>query len=118
MAREMKIGIMSRDDFKKYTMAIAGGEIKPGEDQPKVWFDSLESMAQVLSTKNRELLKIIKEEEPNSLRELSDASGRRVSNLSRTLKTMEIYGIVKLEKQNRAAKPSVCVENFQAVFGI
>jgi len=41
------------------------GEIKPGKDQPKIWFDSLESMAQVLSTKNRELLKTIKDKNQN-----------------------------------------------------
>ncbi len=118
MAQEMKIGIKSREDFQKYTIAIAKGEIKPGKDQPKIWFDSLESMAQVLSTKNRELLKIIKDEKPKSLKELSDVSGRRVSNLSRTLKTMESYGIVTLEKENRTIRPRICVDNFSAVFGL
>ncbi|MBW2562093.1 MAG: MarR family transcriptional regulator [Deltaproteobacteria bacterium] len=103
MAQAMTIGII---------------EIKPSEDQPKIWFDSLESMAQVLSTKNRELLKTIKDEKPKSLKELADASGRKVSNLSRTLKKMENYGIVVLEKENRTIRPHVCVENFRAVFGL
>ena len=118
MAQVMTIGIMSRDDFQKYTIAIAKGEVKPSKDQPKIWFDSLESMAQVLSTKNRELLKAIKDEKPKSLKELSDVSGREVSNLSRTLRKMERYGIVTLEKENKAIKPRVCVENFRAVFGL
>jgi len=58
-------------------------------------------MAQVLSTKNRELLKTIKDKTPKSLKELTDVSRRKVNNLSRTLKTMEIYGIMALARDNK-----------------
>jgi len=33
----LKIGIISRDDYKKRTIAIARGEYKPRKDEPKVW---------------------------------------------------------------------------------
>jgi predicted transcriptional regulator len=36
--------------------------------------------------------------EPRSLTELAELSGRAKSNLSRTLRTMERYGLVTLEK--------------------
>ncbi len=52
----LKLGIMRRDEFQLYTLAIAKGEIKPEADAPKVWFDSVESLAQILSTENRALL--------------------------------------------------------------
>ncbi|MDD5170435.1 MAG: MarR family transcriptional regulator [Syntrophales bacterium] len=117
MAREMKIGIMSRKDFENYTIAIAKGEIKPANGAPKIFFESLESMAQVLSTKNRELLKTIQEKQPKSLTELAVTSGRQRSNLTRTLKTMERYGIVELHKESGTVKPLVCVDSFEAVFG-
>lgn len=116
MAREISIGIMSREDFQRHTIAIAKGEHKPNKNEPKIWFDSVESMAQVLSTKNRELLRIIKEKEPQSLTELAKATGRETSNLSRTLKNMERYGIVELEKHSKYIKPSVIVDSFRAVF--
>jgi len=45
----LKIGIASRDAFRKRTLAIAKGEYKPGKNDPKVWFESLESLAQLLS---------------------------------------------------------------------
>jgi len=45
-------------------------------------------------------------------------SGRHVANLSRTLKMMEGYGIVKLERQHNTLKPRVLVDDFQAVFGL
>src|SRR3989304_6712027 len=117
MGREMKIGIMSREEFQKYTMGIAGGKIKRHENAPKIWFESVESMAQVLSSKNQELLRTIKEKKPKSLKELASTSGRQISNLSRTLKNMERYGIVELRRESGSVKPLVCVDTFSAVFG-
>ena len=45
----MKIGIISRDDYAKRTIAIAKGKYTPRNDEPKIWFESLKSMSQVLS---------------------------------------------------------------------
>lgn len=99
--KTMKIGIASYDDFKARTMAIARGELKPNANEPKVWFPSTESFARVLSQKNRALLATIAETHPDSLQELAERTGRKVSNLSRTLKTMERYGFVALHKGER-----------------
>jgi len=33
----MKIGIMSRQEFRQYTIDIAKGKIKPSPDEPKIW---------------------------------------------------------------------------------
>jgi len=59
IGQTMKVGIASYDEFKARTMAIARGEMTPGEDEPKVWFPSAESVARVLSPKNRDLLATI-----------------------------------------------------------
>lgn len=119
MGRKMKIGIASYEDFKQHTISIAKGEIKPKSDEPTIWFQSIESMAQVLSSKNQELLKTIRDNDPKSLTELADISGRKISNLSRTLKTMEKYGIVELKKDgDRIIRPRVCAFEFSAVFEI
>jgi len=114
----LKIGIISRDDYKKRTIAIARGEYKPRKDEPKVWFESVQSMAQVLSSENQKLLKIIREQKPASLKELALVSGRKCSNLSRTLNTMSRYGIVDLVKQERSVKPIVKVTDFKVEFGL
>jgi predicted transcriptional regulator len=116
MAREMKIGIASYKDIKKHTISIAKGEHKPTSNEPTIWFDSIESMAQVLSSKNQELLKKIRDNNPQSLAELASISGRHVSNLSRTLKNMEKYGIIELDKKNDTVKPLIRVDKFKAVF--
>jgi predicted transcriptional regulator len=87
--------------MKARTMAIARGELKQKPGDPKVWFTSTESFAKVLSQKNRALLSTIAKTHPASLQELADRTGRRTSNLSRTLKTMEHYGFVLLHRGER-----------------
>jgi predicted transcriptional regulator len=119
MAKKIvKIGIMSRENYKKRTIAIARGDYKPKRGEPKVWFESVQSMAQVLSSENQELLRIIDEQKPESLKALELVSGRKRSNLSRTLKTMSRYGIVDLVKQNRTVKPVVKATDFKVEFGV
>ena len=116
--KKIKIGIISREAYKKRTIAIARGDYKPKRGEPKVWFESVQSMAQVLSSENQELLKIINECKPESLKELELVSGRKRSNLSRTLKTLSRYGIVELVKQERKVKPVVKATDFNVEFGL
>ncbi len=104
----LKVGVASREAYKKRTMAIARGEYIPAKDEPKVWFESLQSLSQVLSDQNRDLLKLILQTHPRSLNELAERSGRATSNLSRTLRNMERYGLVELEEgPNRQVVPKV-----------
>ncbi|MDR3569376.1 MAG: hypothetical protein P4L43_15215 [Syntrophobacteraceae bacterium] len=94
----LRIGIAPYEEMKKRTMAIARGDLKPGNNEPKLWFTSIESLARVLSDKNRTLLNLIIEQQPKSIAELEVLSGRAKSNLSRTLKNMERFGLVELLK--------------------
>ena len=103
----LKVGIAGYDEMKARTMRIAKGEEKPAADDPKVWFTSMESFAQLLSSGNRELLRVIDEQSPGSLEELSRITGRAKPSLSRTLKKMASYGLVRLEKEGRKLAPKV-----------
>ncbi len=110
----LKIGIASFDEMKARTLRIARGEERVDPDAPKVWFTSTESFAKVLSAGNRELLRIIAEQAPGSLDELARQSGRAKSNLSRTLKTMAGYGLVRLDRGERGRiVPKVVVDRIQ-----
>jgi predicted transcriptional regulator len=107
-AKILRIGIASREAMKARTLRIARGRRKRGPDEPKVWFTSMESLAQVLSSKNTLLLQIIRRARPASLKELAELSGRHVSNLSRTLRTLERYRLVRLEpSENGTLVPTV-----------
>lgn len=114
----LRVGIISLAEYKKRTIAIARGEYTPKKDEPKVWFESLKSMAQILSNENQELLKIILKNNPRSLSELEKLTGRAKSNLSRTLKTLQRYGIVDLIKENNTLRATVKATNFKVEFGL
>ncbi|MBF0135599.1 MAG: MarR family transcriptional regulator [Magnetococcus sp. DMHC-1] len=103
--RILKIGIASYEDQKAMVLAIARGEFVPNEEAPKIWFSSLESLAQVLNAKNQSLLNLIATSSPASIKELAIQSQRKESNLSRTLKTLERYGLVRMK--NRAGRSKV-----------
>ena len=116
--RIINVGIISRDDYVRRTVAIARGKHKPGPGEPKVWFESLRSMAEALNPDNQELLRLIAEENPQSLAELEQLSGRKKSNLSRTLKMLEGYGIVSLSRKQHRLIPKVHATDFKVEFGV
>ncbi len=110
----LKVGIASYEEMKALTMAIARGRRKLGAREPRVWFPSTESFAKVLSAGNRDLLRVIAEKAPGSLDELAALTGRKKSNLSRTLKTMANYGLVRLERGVRGRiAPKVVYERVE-----
>ena len=58
----------------------------------------------------QELLRIIHDNNPDSIADLEQMTGRKASNLSRTLRTMANYGLMRLEEGSqgrgrRAVKP-------------
>ncbi|MET3661346.1 helix-turn-helix domain-containing protein [Aquamicrobium ahrensii] len=104
----LKVGIADYEEMKARTVRIARGEEKPAADDPKVWFTSTESFAQILSSGNRELLRVIDEQSPGSLEELSQITGRTKPSLSRTLKTMASYGLIRMDPgEGRKLMPKV-----------
>ena len=114
MAEKVKVGIATHAELKERALQIARGERRRQPDEPKIWFTSLESLAKVLSDANRKLLKIIDEQHPASLAELELLSGRKASNLSRTLKTMSQYGLIRLVPGKRGSiAPEVLVREVQ-----
>ena len=117
-AKTIYVGIMSKEAYKQRTIAIARGEYKPKKNEPKIWFESLKSMAQILSNENRQLLRTILEKKPTSLAELEEMTGREKPNLSRTLKTLERYGIVVLHKEKNRVIPEVKATEFKVEFGL
>jgi predicted transcriptional regulator len=113
----IKVGIMPFKVFQKYTKAIACEKYKPQKNAPMIWFESVETCMQVLSTKNIELLKLIEKEKPASIDELSRISGRNKSNLSRTLKNFQRHQIVDLIEEGRRKKPVALATQFDIQVG-
>jgi len=103
----LNIGIADTEETKARSLRVARGEEQPSPDDPKVWFVSTESFSKVLSAPNREMLRLIVEKEPDSLDALSALTGRAKSNLSRTLKTMTGYGLVRMERSGKKLAPKL-----------
>lgn len=110
----LKVGIAPRDAILRYRREIMFGRRRRDPNDPDVWFTSVESFAKILSERNRDLLALICERHPESIDELAQASGRAKSNLSRTLRTMERYGLVRLEKgKGRKLRPVVTFDKVE-----
>ena len=109
------IGIMPQEKIRERMLAIARGEYQPSPKEPKIWFTSMKSLAEVLSDENRGLLKVIVDIKPQSITQLASATGRKPGNLSRTLKTMANYGIVDLARVQRRVRPIARATTFQIV---
>ncbi|WP_204373560.1 helix-turn-helix domain-containing protein [Stenotrophomonas maltophilia] len=86
-----------------------------GSEMPSIWFPSLASLAAVLSDDNRRLLRLIHDRQPKSLTELAELSGRKVPNLSRTLRMMADYGLVSLQRNVRDVQPTALATEFLVV---
>ncbi|PHV05079.1 transcriptional regulator [Janthinobacterium sp. BJB412] len=91
----------------------ARGSYKPKPGEPKVWFTSMKSLAEVLSDDNRALLRVILQTKPASISALAEFTGRKPSNLSRTLKTMSNYGIVELRRERNQVRPLAKATEFR-----
>lgn len=85
-------------------------ESPPGKETPTVWFPS---MAAVLSEDNQSLLRLIRDRRPKSFTEQAEMTGRQVPNLSHTLRMMEGYGLVELNKNVREIEPVALATSFK-----
>ena len=109
---ERLVPVIPANWYSKYSAINGVTAIKPSTNEPKIWFNSLKSLAEVLNENNTRLLNIIEKMNPLSVKELSELSDRKASNLSRTLKTLERYGIVELKRENKTVRPIVKANSF------
>ncbi|GGN31435.1 MULTISPECIES: helix-turn-helix domain-containing protein [Marinomonas] len=111
---KVRIGIMSEPLIRMRLLAIAQGKYTPQENEPKVWYTSINAISQILRPENIELLRLMDSERPESVTELSELTGRAKSNLSNTLKALSEKGFVRLEQGNgKAIKPVALFTDFE-----
>lgn len=111
--KRVVIGIMSQDKIRNRALAIARGDYVPKPGEPKIWFTSMRSVAEVLSDRNRALLRAIADTHPPSVAELAQATGRQPGNLSRTLNTLSKYGLVELRRRGKNVQPVAKAVEFE-----
>jgi predicted transcriptional regulator len=111
MSNVLKVGIATVEEQRKRTLEIVSGLRERKPDEPKLWFPSLYAAARVLSDENLALLKAIRELHPESIEELAKAVGRLQPNVSRSLHTMQPYGLVRLVKKGRVVMPETAIDH-------
>ena len=72
----------------------------------------MRSLAEVLSDKNRELVRVIAAKQPATVAQLARETGRDKGNLTRTLQRLATYGIVELRKEHNTVRPVAIYTDF------
>jgi predicted transcriptional regulator len=93
----LHIGIAPREYVHRRMLDIARGARRRAPDEPRVWFTSAEALARVLSKKNMLLIEAIRSTGPASVTELAERVSRTKTNVLRSLRTLEQFGIVAFE---------------------
>ena len=116
MNKVLKVGIAALPEQRARSLAIAAGTRTRGEDEPNVWFPSVAAMARVLSDENMALLKVVRDQQPDSMDTLAKVVGKQAPNVSRSLHTMADYGLVKFIKNGRTVMPRATFEHLSVQF--
>ncbi len=107
--KKVKIGIKpveaALDDAKAVMKKIERGETL--QKETGVYFTSIEAFRKALTPKRLELLHVIKNEKPGSLRALAELMARDVKNVSDDVKYLEQVGLIERCAEGRATKPTI-----------
>lgn len=118
--KNIKITIKSRQQVlhefaEAFSKARKGGPI---EKRNELSFNNMETLRSILTEKRIELLKIIKQTQPNSIYELAHFVNRDLKSVNTDIKVLSNLGLISLEEvhdKRKKMKPIVefdklCVE--------
>jgi predicted transcriptional regulator len=97
--------------FKSDLLEAARGGIKPANLGGPV-VESVEALMRLLTPENRELLRIIRDEQPDSVAALARRTHRAEPNLARTLGKLEAAGLIEFRQEGRRRAPVSLARHF------
>jgi len=74
--------------------------------------ESVEALMRLLTPENRELLRIIRDEQPESVAALARRTHRAEPNLARTLGKLEAAGLVAFRQEGKRRAPVTLARRF------
>jgi predicted transcriptional regulator len=104
-----EVKIQSHGALRKEMKAVATGRRQPPRHASGISFDSVETLLRLLTPKNRELLAIIRDKNPQSIAELAELTGRKSPNVTRTLGKLEAVGFIRMKTVKRRKVPTTSV---------
>lgn len=97
--------IQSHKDLRNEMKAVARGEKPAPADAARTSFESAEVLLRLLTPENRMLLRLIRDERPQSVADLARLSKRAEPNLLRTLGKLEAFGLIEMQSEGRRRIP-------------
>lgn len=97
--------IQSHEDLRNEMKAVARGEKPAPADAARTSFQSADVLLRLLTPENRTLLRMIRDERPQSVAELARLSKRAEPNLLRTLGKLEAFGLIEMQSAGRRRIP-------------
>jgi predicted transcriptional regulator len=109
------VGSVAEIKENSYTsMAQALEEDPPsGDDQRRIAFESADELRRVFSSQAIDLLRTIRQEEPESTREAAQLVDRDVESVSEDLARFEEYEVIEYETDGESERPVVLFDNIQ-----
>lgn len=121
--KNIKIGVRSLDTaFEEWAQAFE--KVRRGRRIGKsrgVYFTSLEAIRKVLTEKRLELLHTIKDQQPDSVYELSKIVKRDLKNINSDLELLRDMGLVSMSKARKGRErviPRVNYDKIQLEIGV
>lgn len=97
--------VQSFVDVMAEMKAVARGEKEAPADAAAPSVESIDVLARLLTPENRALLRMIKEQRPESIAALEKLSGRKGPNLIRSLNKLEAVGLLQITKEKGRRVP-------------
>lgn len=85
---------------------------------PEYNFTSFEAFRKALPVQRFNLLKLIRDKQPGSLKELAAITGRDLKNISEDVKALAEMGLVELTRHNRAKQPHLACDGIRLEIAI
>ena len=80
-----------------------------------LYFSNVREIGKVLTPKRLELLKIVREQHPESIRAVAELTGRNVKNVSEDLELLASLGLVEMETRNGSGKKKAPRVNYETL---
>ena len=107
----MSVVMKSYAEFKDTVLRASRGE-KTDVTPNTHYVESAEALVRLLTRENRDLLRVIRDQKPQSVAELARMTSRAEPNLLRTLEKLAMLGFVEMRQESRRRVPIATARRF------
>ena len=90
---------------------IRGEKVTP--EEPQYSFTSFEAFRKAMTPQRFALLKVIREKQPESIKELAAITGRDMKNISEDIKVLLEMDLIEMEKHGKNKAPRLHYDGFR-----